>query len=218
MPSVGLNQTGDTGLYQSGGPPSSFIAEVSQSDSGFPSLKVRGVRVAVVRLLSDVVGTSISDLLISGQGEFRQAWGALRQAHPLPPGQAFLDESHPLHSSIDSALRHGMWQQSRLKEPDRDRLWRGEVVSLVNGRRRFAAENGVLGMVPNEAREGDTICILLGAPIPLVLRPSASTVGHVLVGGCYVNGIMRADAISYLKERAEQGIAMPVLEEDFVLL
>jgi hypothetical protein len=217
VPSVGPNQHGDVGLYQSGGPSGTFVAEIQQSNDGLPSLKVRGARVAKIRWVSRPTRTSVSELL-RPDGRFRKAYFDLRQNHPLPPGHALIAVGHPLYSGLDAALRHGgLWQNLRSQD-ERDRLWRGEVVSLINGRRVFAADHGVLGMVPAAARTDDIICIILGAPIPFVVRPVADGAGYLLVGGCYVNGMMTAEAISYLKERAVEGLSPPVVEEDFVLV
>jgi Heterokaryon incompatibility protein (HET) len=59
-----------------------------------------------------------------------------------------------------------------------------------SSRRRFCVtENGHFACVPKDAKPGDQICILFGANIPYVLRPTGHGY-HQVVGECYVNGIM----------------------------
>ncbi|KAF5004411.1 hypothetical protein FDECE_9087 [Fusarium decemcellulare] len=66
----------------------------------------------------------------------------------------------------------------------------------------FVASNGMYGLCPWRAKKGDTIALLYGGKVPLLLRPTtqetprSDTACFELVGECYVNGIMDGD---YLK-------------------
>jgi hypothetical protein len=53
-------------------------------------------------------------------------------------------------------------------------------------------KNGYLGLVPRKTQPGDKIILLSGGQLPFVLRPFE---GHYkIVGGCYVNGIIKGEA------------------------
>jgi len=49
--------------------------------------------------------------------------------------------------------------------------------------------------VPEGAETGDLICILYGGEVPYVLRPQRNGY-NVVVGECYVDGIMYGEACS----------------------
>ncbi|KAK5660777.1 hypothetical protein OQA88_12144 [Cercophora sp. LCS_1] len=58
---------------------------------------------------------------------------------------------------------------------------------------------GYLGLVPPEAEEGDLVCVLLGCPVPLVLRRVDD--GYVVLGSCVAQGIMDGEFM----EEVERG-------------
>ena len=71
------------------------------------------------------------------------------------------------------------------------------------GRRLFATSKGYLGLGPVSLDVGDTVCLLPGAKVPFLLRPTAVAAGDVdaqelqqfkLVGEAYVHGIMEGEA------------------------
>jgi hypothetical protein len=73
--------------------------------------------------------------------------------------------------------------------------------SLENwaSRRRFSTTSeGRLAFMPPEAQKGDLICILYGGEVPYVLRPQGpeSPDKYVVIGECYVDGIMHGEALS----------------------
>ena len=59
-------------------------------------------------------------------------------------------------------------------------------------------KSGLLGLAPPLAIPGDIIAILLGAPVPHVLRKKDSC--YTLVGECYVNGVMGGEALAHLSK------------------
>ncbi|KAF5870429.1 putative nb-arc and ankyrin domain protein [Botrytis fragariae] len=67
-------------------------------------------------------------------------------------------------------------------------------------------ENIVVGLVPQNANYGDSVCILYGCSVPVVLRKSLNLDGEVhwqLVGEAYMDRIMNGEAIhSYLFEES----------------
>jgi hypothetical protein len=77
------------------------------------------------------------------------------------------------------------------------------IIVLTNARRsnhqlRMALTNwGTVGIFPPLVAEGDLVCVINGSPLPVVLRPSGH--GYVLVGACYVNGLMKGEASDLLR-------------------
>ncbi|KAL8702186.1 MAG: hypothetical protein Q9201_004541 [Fulgogasparrea decipioides] len=63
----------------------------------------------------------------------------------------------------------------------------------LGGNRICKTQNGYLANVPKECEEGDIVAILYGWDTPFILRPVPT--GYLLVGECYVHGIMHGEAI-----------------------
>jgi len=65
------------------------------------------------------------------------------------------------------------------------------------GRRFFMTERGFMGIGPMNTRQGDVVVVVLGLPIPFVLRQveGSDPVIYNLVGECYVHGIMDGELV-----------------------
>lgn len=66
-------------------------------------------------------------------------------------------------------------------------LFRGQNRSFVT------TEEGYIGLAPKGTRSGDQVCVLLGCPRPLVLRPT-SNLQFQVVGECYIHGLAEGEA------------------------
>jgi hypothetical protein len=65
-------------------------------------------------------------------------------------------------------------------------------------RRLFVTQKGYLGLGPEALREGDSVCVLAGGPVPYVLREKN---GHyLLVGESYTYGMMGCEAVQQWRE------------------
>lgn len=62
------------------------------------------------------------------------------------------------------------------------------------GRRFIVSDRGYMGIAPENSKQGDIVCILVGGRAPFILRATAKG-GHHLVGECYVHGIMDGEAL-----------------------
>jgi hypothetical protein len=71
-------------------------------------------------------------------------------------------------------------------------------VASIN-RRLMTTTNGYLGLRPVKAEKGDIMCILLGSSRPIALGPSGER--YLIVGDCYVHGIMEGEAMAWLETR-----------------
>lgn len=63
-----------------------------------------------------------------------------------------------------------------------------QASTRCRGRTLFATAGGRLGIGRENVQTGDVVTILLGTPVPIVLRPAAKCFAYV--GGAYVHGIM----------------------------
>ena len=81
------------------------------------------------------------------------------------------------------------------------------IGAACNGRAFFVTGNKHMGLAPGISRPGDEVCILFGCPVPFIIRPlevrkswtdSGETMEqkhYVLVGECYVYGLMDGEAL-----------------------
>jgi hypothetical protein len=73
---------------------------------------------------------------------------------------------------------------------------------VVWNRKFFRSQNqGRLGLAPPNARMGDIVCILFGCSVPVLLRPVGKGQHHILVGECYLHGMMDGEAISGMTKK-----------------
>lgn len=90
------------------------------------------------------------------------------------------------------------------------------VEAVVWGKRLIKTkERHWLGLAPKTVQTGDTICILFGCSVPVILREHSTNQGikhYELVGECYLHGMMNGDA---LKERNDPG--RKIRDEEFVI-
>lgn len=75
------------------------------------------------------------------------------------------------------------------------------VRTATMGRAFFVTEEGRFGLGPSTLAVGDDICVLLGGTVPFALRPKpmrrlpGQAEIYLLVGDCYVHGIMDGEAM-----------------------
>ncbi|KAI9652612.1 MAG: hypothetical protein M1821_008359 [Bathelium mastoideum] len=62
-------------------------------------------------------------------------------------------------------------------------------------RRLMVGESGILGMAPDAAQKGDTVCVLYGCSVPVVLRKVVGEEYYVLIGECFLEGFMSGEAV-----------------------
>jgi hypothetical protein len=96
------------------------------------------------------------------------------------------------------------FKQTMPAKDDDHQNWLSEVSRMYAGfverrsltmrsRSFFISRTGYMGIGPLAVKEGDMICILLGCNIPLLIRKEDDY--HVLVGECFVWGLMDGEAM-----------------------
>ncbi|KAJ4987004.1 hypothetical protein SVAN01_07545 [Stagonosporopsis vannaccii] len=81
------------------------------------------------------------------------------------------------------------------------------VSSVMRYRRLFICGKDFLGLGPENMQEGDHVVVLLGSPVPHVLRPVPNRLfdeRFELVGECYVYGVMHGEAFHHVREEVEK--------------
>ncbi|KAL2064409.1 hypothetical protein VTL71DRAFT_4903 [Oculimacula yallundae] len=100
--------------------------------------------------------------------------------------------------------KHVLMASSRLDEVSQARetndVDRARVLvafrRFITGRAFFRSAEGYIGTCPDYAKSGDLMVVLLGCRVPLILRPDPDNEALcVVVGACYVPGIMNAEAL-----------------------
>jgi hypothetical protein len=71
------------------------------------------------------------------------------------------------------------------------------LYASLNHRRFSVSLLGYTCLVPEAAKVGDCICVILGVNVPFVIRKCGDN--HILVGECYVQGLMQAEAITKVR-------------------
>jgi hypothetical protein len=97
----------------------------------------------------------------------------------------------------------------RFLEMMQDVIWNRRTFRTKPQSATEGSERSLVGLIPQSARIGDTVCILYGCSVPVVLRkiPSSGSSYHwQLIGEAFVEGIMGGEAIrfatpSQLKEK-----------------
>ncbi|TGO40085.1 hypothetical protein BHYA_0042g00160 [Botrytis hyacinthi] len=69
-----------------------------------------------------------------------------------------------------------------------------QISSTLRNQRFLVTASGYIGYVPNETRRGDTIYILYGMDVPVVLRQNQDGTFE-LIGPCYVYGVMEGESM-----------------------
>ncbi|KAJ8129898.1 hypothetical protein O1611_g3732 [Lasiodiplodia mahajangana] len=67
-------------------------------------------------------------------------------------------------------------------------------IQVAWGKRFAIFDGGHIGIVPNQARVGDIVAILLGCTMPLVLRRNQGSV-YSVIGECYIHGAMDGEVL-----------------------
>ncbi|KAN0098846.1 HET domain containing protein [Hyaloscypha variabilis] len=71
------------------------------------------------------------------------------------------------------------------------------VATIVKIRSFVTTKRGYVGTGPNRVGSGDLVCVLLGCPVPLIIRKQGSN--FIVVGEAYVYGMMHGEMIDELE-------------------
>ncbi|KAI3326072.1 hypothetical protein HD806DRAFT_489132 [Xylariaceae sp. AK1471] len=113
----------------------------------------------------------------------------------------------------DISSRMTTWTKirHRIKEaiyPANDLLFQASLLGACFGRRFFVTENGFFGVGSAGIQERDIVAVVLGLPVPLILRDVADSdpgaKSYMLIGECYVHGIMDGELMRAYREAGQE--------------
>jgi hypothetical protein len=115
------------------------------------------------------------------------SWDPPKQIVTMKDGRDALQKMLTSDSSIESI------KALNKDEKARDYI---DIVSWYSQRRAFiSTQDGYIGVAPTATLPGDIVVVSLGCSSPLVIRPTGTSVGkYCVVGECYLDGYMRAEA------------------------
>jgi hypothetical protein len=93
--------------------------------------------------------------------------------------------------------KYNDWKESLLDTTIR---FTSAVGAASQHRTFFITKSGYMGIGPMPLEVGDTICVVLGCKVPLLLRKYEDH--YILVGECFVWGLMDGEAIR-MKRKGE---------------
>jgi len=99
-------------------------------------------------------------------------------------------ESDDITKEVQSAAEN-------ITEPEDDHdNWCRWATSASNGRILARTTTGYYVLGPAALETGDVVCVLFGSKVPFCLRPMGER--YLLVGECYVHGLMKGEAMEML--------------------
>ncbi|KAM0347385.1 hypothetical protein ACHAPU_004905 [Fusarium lateritium] len=87
-------------------------------------------------------------------------------------------------------------EAAKLSREDEHEKWSRWATSASDGRVFARTARGYYVLGPSVLEEGDVICVMFGCKVPFCLRRIG--VPYVLVGECYVHGLMKGEAMEML--------------------
>ena len=77
-----------------------------------------------------------------------------------------------------------------------------KVIDIARERRFCMSESGRMGWIPKAGKEGDTISVLYGCFVPVLLRQKGNA--YEVIGTCYIHGIMDGEAVAAAQNPMQQ--------------
>jgi hypothetical protein len=115
--------------------------------------------------------------------------------HPYRARLTGLPDLSALEAALD-AIRSGASAEqclSQLESEEHQDKYLTTAVGLCERSCLGITERGLLALVPDDTRVGDYLAIILGGPVPFVLRPDGDA--YRIVGACYVHNMMDGQAL-----------------------
>ncbi|KAF2830871.1 HET-domain-containing protein [Ophiobolus disseminans] len=112
---------------------------------------------------------------------------------------AYYDGHLPTFAESRDTFTACVWSGSdaELRTQPSYRAYVKELISDRRGEVFFTTEKGYLGVSPASVKAGDVVAVLLGASVPIVLRPQRTLDArkYQIVGPCYIQGLMFGEGL-----------------------
>ncbi|KAF2166902.1 hypothetical protein M409DRAFT_22954 [Zasmidium cellare ATCC 36951] len=118
-------------------------------------------------------------------------WNTLRERCPLDNATLTLDDAT---EAIREILCAPNKQKATDNRPDPGKRSYKSRYREALGRVYIELNSGYMGMTSAEPEELDIVCVILGCPLPMILRPHSSG-RYQVVGPAYIHGLMDAEGV-----------------------
>jgi hypothetical protein len=179
-------EDGKTMLLDASGQKTIFQASLGEPyvdlrppDQQIEELNTKGLCLGAIRDISPLPGTTMEPIL---------TWIDTRDQDSGP------EEQKKARKTIRDFCASYLYSKHQISNPTENDV--GQLSTALCERRLAFLEGGeVIAAVPEDARLGDAVCVLIGCSVPVCLREGTSSGTWTLVGECYVHGYMHGEAI-----------------------
>jgi hypothetical protein len=187
-------EDGKTMLLDASGQKTIFQASLGEAyvdhrrpDQQIEELDTRGLCLGAIQDISPQLGTNMEPIL---------TWINTRDRDSRPEGQK------RAYKTIRDFCASYLYSMHQISNPtEKSESWTGiekdaeQLSQALRGRRLALLDGEIIAAVPDEAKLGDKVCVLISCSIPVCLREGTSSGAWTLVGECYVHGYMHGEAI-----------------------
>lgn len=88
-----------------------------------------------------------------------------------------------------------VWDRASPTDPRFATEFKRRISDVLIGRSFCITKSGLIGLIPNDSKPGDIVAVIHGLPTPYIIRRKREN--FVLVGECYIHGIMYGEALKF---------------------
>lgn len=140
---------------------------------------------------------TLSNGCVQAAGHERRPYQEIPDTVWLAKAAAYVtDTLGVLSDDISDDIKEAAVQEKREGEHEKWSRW---AASVAEGRVFARTDRWYYVLGPAAMKTGDLICVFFGAKVPFCLRPAGEK--YLLVGECYVHGLMNGEAIDMLSRQ-----------------
>ena len=143
--------------------------------------------------------TSLSFLYRSKQERWHAWWRTLIGDKKVGQGRATPNCEELVRSYkkvIDILVNHGRDKPIRERDSNGFAEIYNSAILMASSRKFCLSQEGRIGWVPSAAQTGDIISLMRGSPVPVLIRPAQAENSYLMIGQCYIHGIMDGEAVA----------------------
>jgi hypothetical protein len=118
-------------------------------------------------------------------------WNILRERCPFDSGLLSRSEAE---EAIQKTLRLAHRPGERARGRDQGKGEQQLRYSEALGKYYIELDNGYIGMTSAPVEDSDVVCVILGCPLPMILRPHSSG-RYRVIGPAYIYGLMDGEGV-----------------------
>ena len=138
---------------------------------------------------------TLSNGCVQIAGRERKSYHSIPRSRWLEQEAVYLTNMFGRSESVASDVRQ-LVEEADQQMPEQ---WNRCASAASNNRAFATTSKGFYVLGPSIMEAGDIICVLFGGKMPFCLRPWGAH--HLLVGECYVHGLMDGEAIEMMEQK-----------------